>query len=187
VLGPVIDDLGLDESANGLAGRVTATVPPNTVLIDVAVVDGDPVQAAEIANTVAVQFAETVQDLERVSEEGESAVKPTVVQPATPSEAPASPDPLRNMALAAVLGLLLGLGLAILRDLLDRRVRGESDIARVTEEPTIGAIAFDKDAPTHPLVIEIDPHSPRAESFRALRTNLLYLDPDDQPTTFLIT
>ncbi|MFB9733386.1 polysaccharide biosynthesis tyrosine autokinase [Ornithinimicrobium kibberense] len=187
VLGPVIDDLGLEASASGLARRVTATVPADTVLINVAVVDGDPVQAAEIANMVADQFAETVQELERVSEQGESAVKATVVQPATPSEDPASPDPLRNMALALVLGLLLGLGLAVLRDLLDRRVRGEADIARVTEEPTIGAIAFDKDAPAHPLVIEIDPHSPRAESFRALRTNLLYLDPDDQPTTFLIT
>ncbi|WP_134774403.1 polysaccharide biosynthesis tyrosine autokinase [Ornithinimicrobium flavum] len=187
VLGPVIEDLGLDMSARGLAGRVTATVPPNTVLINVTATDRNPVVAANIANTVADQFAETVQELERVSADGQSAVKATVVQPATPSEDPASPDPLRNMALAVVLGLLLGLGLAVLRDLFDQRVRGEADIARVTDEPTIGAISFDKDAPDHPLVIEIDPHSPRAEAFRALRTNLLYLDPDDQPTTFLLT
>ncbi|MGC5584532.1 polysaccharide biosynthesis tyrosine autokinase [Ornithinimicrobium sp. W1665] len=187
VLGPVIDDLGLDLSASSLAEQVTATVPLNTVLIDLAVIDRDPEQAAQIANSVAGHLTETVQELERVSDDAQSPVKATVVRPAIAPESPAKPDPLLNLALATVLGTLLGLVLAVLRDLLDRRVRGESDIARVTEEPTIGAISFDKDAPAHPLVIEIDPHSPRAEAFRALRTNLLYLDPDDQPTTFLIT
>lgn len=187
VLAPVIEDLDLAESANALARRVTASVPPNTVLIDVAVLDHDPVQAAEIANTVAAQFTETVQELERTSSDVESPVKATIVRPATVPTDPDSPDPVRNLALGAVLGLLLGLGLAVLRDLVDTRVRGESDMARVTDEPTIGAISFDGDAPAHPLVVEIDPHSPRAEAFRALRTNLLYLDPDDQPTTFLVT
>ena len=51
----------------------------------------------------------------------------------------------------------------------------------------IGAIAFDKDAPDHPLVLEIDPHSPRSEAFRALRTNLLYINPDEPARTLLIT
>ncbi|MFK5646111.1 polysaccharide biosynthesis tyrosine autokinase [Ornithinimicrobium sp. LYQ121] len=187
VLDPVIDDLGLEDSASALAHRVTATVPPNTVLIDVAVVDRDPAAAAEIANAIAVQFTETVQELERVDPEADSAVKATVVQSASSPQDPASPDPLRNLALAIVLGLLLGIGLAILRDLMDTRVRGEADLARVTDEPTLGTIAFDKDAPVHPLVIEIDPHSPRAEAFRALRTNLMYLDPDDQPTVMMVT
>lgn len=187
VLGPVIKELGLNESPNALARRVTATVPPNTVLIDVAVVDGDPTRAADIANAIAGQFTETVQELERVEEDGESPVKATVVDPATAPQDPANPNPVRNLALATVLGLLLGLGLAVLRDILDTQVRGEVDIARVTGEPVIGTITYDKDAPAHPLVIELDPHSPRAESFRALRTNLLYLDPDDQPTTFLVT
>ncbi|MGD8199118.1 polysaccharide biosynthesis tyrosine autokinase [Ornithinimicrobium sp. W1679] len=187
VLAPVIADVGLDDRPDELARRVTAAVTPNTVLIDVVVTDRDPAKAAQIANTVAQQFTETLQELERVSTDGDSAVKATVVRPATAPEEPASPKPLRNVVLAAALGLLLGVGLALLRDLLDRRVRGESDIARVTDQPMIGAISFDQDAPTHPLVIEIDPHSPRAEAFRALRTNLLYLDPDDQPTTLLVT
>nr|WP_306239511.1 polysaccharide biosynthesis tyrosine autokinase [Ornithinimicrobium cryptoxanthini] len=187
VLDKVVAELGLDESAGSLAGRVSAVVPSNTVLIDVAVVDDDPVEAAQVANSVAAEFAETLQELERVDASGESPVKATVVKPATAPQSPASPNPVRNLALATVLGLLLGAGLAVLRDLLDTNVRGESDIHRVTDEPVIGAIAFDKDAEAHPLVIEIDPHSHRSEAFRSLRTNLFYLSPDDPAKTLLIT
>lgn len=187
ILDQVIDDLGLDTSATEMSQRVTASVPPDTVLIDIAAIDEDPGLAAEIANAVAARFSETIQELERVADGTDSPVKATVVRAATAPEQPASPNPTRNLALGGVLGLLGGLGLAVLRDLLDKRVRGESDIARVTDLPTLGAIAFDRHAPDHPLVIEIDPHSPRSEAFRTLRTNLLYLNPDDQPTVILTT
>lgn len=187
VLDQVITELGLPESSPDLAERVTTIVPPDTVLIDVSVTDRDPVQAAAIANAVAGEFAGAVQELERVGEGGDSPVKATVTQPATAPQLPSSPQPLRNLLLAAVLGLLVGGGLAVLRDLLDTRVKGEADVQRVTPEPIIGAIAFDKDAPDHPLVLEIDPHSPRSEAFRALRTNLLYINPDEPARTLLIT
>ncbi|WP_237707508.1 CpsD/CapB family tyrosine-protein kinase [Serinicoccus profundi] len=57
----------------------------------------------------------------------------------------------------------------------------------MTEGPIVGAIAYDKDAPEHPLVVQIDPHSPRAEAFRTLRTNLRYIDADNQPKTLVFT
>lgn len=187
VLEPVIDELALEDSTVGLAARTTATVPPNTVLIDIAVTDRDPVRAAETANSIGSHFATTVEELDRVSENAPSPVKVTVVQPAATPTTPASPQPLRNIALAAVLGLLLGYGLALLRDLVDTRVRNETDVQRVTDEPTIGAIAFDSDAAAHPLVVVDDQHSPRAEAFRTLRTNLRYIDADNPPRTMVLT
>lgn len=186
VLAPVIDDLGLDITSQSLARQITATVPPNTVLIRIAVTDEDPSEAAALANAVAAQFTETIQDLERVGS-GESPVNATIVRPATVPEAPTSPNATRNLALSLILGLLIGLGLAVLRDILDTRVRGEDDVRRVSDLPTLGAVHYDKDASEHPLVVQIDPHSPRAESFRSLRTNLLYVDPDNQPRTLLVT
>ncbi|GGK83668.1 chromosome partitioning protein [Ornithinimicrobium pekingense] len=187
VLNEVITQMGLDESPRGLADRISAVVPPNTVLIDVTVTDADPTQAAAIANAVTAQFTESVQELEQVGTDGESPVKATIIQPATTPHTPSSPSPVRNLGLGVVMGLLLGAVVAISRDLLDTRVRGEADVQRVTNEPVIGAIAFDKDAPEHPLVLEIDPHSPRSEAFRALRTNLLYVNPDDPARTLLVT
>lgn len=186
VLGPVIDGLGLSTTSQALARQVTATVPPDTVLIGIAVTDADPVMAANLANAVAEQFTETIQELERVGT-GESPVGATVVRPATVPQTPISPNVLRNIALSLILGLLIGLGVAVLRDILDTRVRGEDDVRRVSDLPTLGAVHYDKDAAEHPLVVQIDPHSPRAESFRSLRTNLLYLDPDNQPRTLLVT
>ncbi|TQM91272.1 capsular exopolysaccharide synthesis family protein [Ornithinimicrobium humiphilum] len=186
VLDEVVASLGLSESSHSLAQRVTATVPPETVLIDVSVTDRDPVQAATIANAVTAEFSSAVEDLERVGT-GTSAVKATVTRPATAPTTPASPNLVRNFSLALALGVLAGGCLSLVRDLFDARVKGEADVQRVTDEPVIGAIAFDKDAPDHPLVLEIDPHSPRSEAFRALRTNLLYVNPDDPARTLLVT
>lgn len=49
---PVIDDLGLDETVTDLAGQVTVTNPTSTAFVNIAVVDGDPKQAADIANSL---------------------------------------------------------------------------------------------------------------------------------------
>ena len=61
VLKPVIDDLGLDETVTDLAGQVTVTNPTNTAFVNIAVVDGDPKQAADIANSVAESLKNVIE------------------------------------------------------------------------------------------------------------------------------
>jgi succinoglycan biosynthesis transport protein ExoP len=100
---------------------------------------------------------------------------------------PISPTPTRNLALGVVLGLLLGLGLALLRDLLDTTITGEKDCAEVTDATVIGGIGFDPAAPRHPLIVQADPHSPRAEAFRTLRTNLKFVDAANHPASIVFT
>ena len=56
---------------------------------------------------------------------------------------PVSPQPVRNLGLAVVLGLLLGVGLAVVRELLDTSVKGPDDIAQITDTPVLGGILFD--------------------------------------------
>lgn len=187
VLAPVVDELDLAESPGALATRIDARVVPDSVLIEIAVEDRVPERARDIADAVGLQVTEAVQDLERVESGTRSPVKATVVRPASVPTNPVRPDPLLNLALATLLGPLIGLGLALLRDILDTRVRVEADVRRVTTQPTIGAIPFDRDASAHPLLPEIDVFSPRAEAFRALRTNLLYVNPDHQPKSLLVT
>ncbi|MCB0901384.1 MAG: hypothetical protein KDB83_04545, partial [Actinobacteria bacterium] len=53
VLEPVIEELGLDSTYIGLASQVSATTPPNTVLLNVSATDTSPAQAAKLANAVA--------------------------------------------------------------------------------------------------------------------------------------
>ena len=187
VLDPVIEGLKLDTSAEKLATHITATVPLDTVLIEVAVTDPSPRQAADIANAVGIQFTNTVADLENVGNGKTSPVKVTIVTTATVPTAPVSPKPTRNLALGVVLGLLLGLGLALLRDLLDTTIKGEKDCAEVTDATVIGSIAFDPDAPKRPLIVQADPHSPRAEAFRTLRTNLQFVDAANHPRSIVFS
>jgi capsular exopolysaccharide synthesis family protein len=187
VLNPVIEDLGLDTDADKLGKQISAAVPLDTVLIDVMVNDADPKQAAAIADAVGKQFAQTVSELERVSEKSASPVKVSVVRPPSTPTAPVSPKPARNVALGLVLGLMLGLGAALLRDLLDTSIRSERDVKEVTEDTVIGGIGYDADSAKRPLIVQSDPHGPRAEAFRALRTNLQFIDAATHPKSMTFT
>ncbi len=187
VLDPVIKDLGLTMSADTLGSKITASVPIETVLIDVLVNDRNPQTAARIASGVGKQFSTSVRDLERVSDSTPSPVKVSVVRPPSVPTSPISPNPVRNIGLGVVLGLVLGLGIALLRDTLDTSIRSERDVNDATEETVIGGILYDADAPKHPLIVQSDPHSPRAEAFRALRTNLQFVDAANHPRSIVFT
>ena len=51
-----VDKLHLDMSADTLRRKVKASAPPDTVLIDVSVLDPSPVQARDIANALSDEF-----------------------------------------------------------------------------------------------------------------------------------
>ena len=187
VLDPVIEALQLKTTAAKLGDQITATVPLDTVVIAVDVTNADPRVAAQIADAVGKQFTKTVADLESVSTGQSSPVKVSIVSVPTVPTAPISPKPTRNLALGVVLGLLLGLGLALLRDLLDTTIKSEKDCAEVTDATVIGGIGFDPEAAKNPLIVEVGPHSPRAEAFRTLRTNLQFVDAANHPRSIVFT
>jgi capsular exopolysaccharide synthesis family protein len=114
-------------------------------------------------------------------------VKVSVVRPPSVPTAPISPKPVRNVALGLVLGLMLGLGAALLRDLLDTSIRGERDVKDVTDETVIGGIMYDADSSKRPLIVQSEPHGPRSEAFRVLRTNLQFIDAATHPRSMTFT
>ncbi|GAA4062252.1 polysaccharide biosynthesis tyrosine autokinase [Agromyces indicus] len=190
VLLPVIDQLSLDLTGEQLAEQVTATAPLDTTLIEITVTDVDPALAAEIATAVSESLTEVVESIEASqTPEGEptSPVRLTLVQHAAVPQAPVSPNVPLNVALGGLVGLALGIGLAVLRETLDTRIRNERDVELVTETPIIGGIVFDPKANERPLIVHADPQSPRAESFRTLRTNLYFLDADRTNRAFVVT
>lgn len=186
VLNPVIAQMDLDTTATGLSAQVTASAALNTTLITVSVEDPDPVQAAELANAIAASLSSVVPELEPTVAEGASPVRLTRVSDALPPLSPSSPNVPLNLALGLLVGLAIGIGVAVLRSVLDTRVRSPRDVAQVTDTPLIGAIAFDAKAKDRPLIVHADPLSPRAESFRALRTNLQFLDMGGR-SSFVVT
>ncbi|UJP41007.1 polysaccharide biosynthesis tyrosine autokinase [Cellulomonas palmilytica] len=187
VLGPAIDELGLDLSSSDLAARVSANSPLNTSLINIQVTDEDPAVAAAIADTVATEFAAVIDELETPSEGGASTVKVSTVRPASAPSAPSSPNTKLNVALGLLVGLALGIGVAVLRAVLDTRIRTAQDVAQVTDAAVIATIGFDDDADAHPLIVHSSPQSERAEALRRLRTNLQFLDLADRPRSIVLT
>lgn len=167
VLQAVAQDLDLSEGAAALEKRVVATTPPQTVLIDIRASAPDPQLAADIANSSAQQLIEAVSQVEDVS-----IVRLSVFQEAQAPLLPASPKVLLNLALGLVVGLMLGALYALIREVLDTRIRGLVDVERTVQAGVLGTFATDPTVEKTPLVTQGDQFSHRAEGFRQLRTHL---------------
>ena len=188
VLDPVIEQLGLSESAGQLAERVSASAALNTVVVDVSVTDPSPEQAARIANAVGESFTAVVaQQLEAPTGDRPSPVRIETLQAAQVPLAPSAPNMRLSLALGGLLGLAAGVGIALLREVLDTRIRTVKDVEETTGAPTLGGIALDPEAKTRPLVVAAAARDPRAEAYRTLRTNVQFLALGNGPAAYVIT
>ena len=107
-----------------------------------------------------------------------------VVEPAYANPEFIKPRVLRNLALAVIVGLALGIGLAFFLDYLDDSVKNVEDIQAIVRIPMLGTIGhhhLGKDR--HPsgqryLMPAEDSRSQLAEAFRTFRANLLFTGVD---------
>ena len=93
--------------------------------------------AASIANTTAEVFKKeivTIMNVDNVSILAEATVGE--------NQAPIKPQPLLNIAIALVVGLMAGVGLAFLLEYLDNTVKNEQDIEKLLGLPVLGTIAM---------------------------------------------
>lgn len=183
----VVADTGFDLDPVRLSDKVSAEAVLDTVNLDLTVTDGDAHRAQAIAQSYAEQLTDLVRELETPGGASEAPIKATIVDAASYSATPVSPRPARNLALGLAAGLLLGFALAVLRDVLDTRVKSLDDVAALTDAPTLGTIVDDPASARTPLLTQIASHAPRAESFRVLRTNLQFLDVDSRQKVYVVT
>lgn len=129
-----------------------------------------------------------------------------VVDPAMIPSYPARPAKARNIALAFLVGLVGGIGLALLREYLDNTVKTPDDIETLTRLPSLAVVPAFGEGVGHKrrmgifggvsanghekrieLVAQHLPKSQMSEAFRALRTALLLSQPDHPPQVILVT
>jgi capsular exopolysaccharide synthesis family protein len=175
VLQPAIDELDLDIRPDELARRIEASSPIDTVIIEVSVTDPSPDLSAQIADAVIDSLSHVVEEVAPQNAAGNPTVRATTVAPAEVPRSPASPDIPLNLLAGLVAGLLLGLAAAFVRDVLDNRVRDADVAAEITALPVVGVIPARTRRTAATVVVETDPQSPHAETFRHLRTNLQFL------------
>jgi capsular exopolysaccharide synthesis family protein len=183
----VVEDLDLDETPAALAGQISASTKLDTVILTVTVTDPDAARARTLANSVANVFVKYVAELETPPGQDEATIKATVVDPASKPSAPISPRPVRNIGLGVILGLMLGAGIAVLRETLDTTIKSSRQLEELVPAPIIGSISYDTNAVDTPLITSLDTYAPRSEAFRVLRTNLQFIDPDAHHKVFVVT
>jgi non-specific protein-tyrosine kinase len=115
----------------------------------------------------------------------------TVVEPAVAPTGPSSPKTLLNVLLAALLGLLAAMGIAFLVEYLDDSITSSDEVQEVTGLPTLGVVPVMKGDPKRSEIYRLEtllnPRSPVAETYRALRTNIEFASVDAPLRTMLVT
>ena len=134
----VAANLGGDVAAAEAQQSISASVNPDTSNIVLRAVNPDRVLARDIAQS----YAEALSDLAISSSipdnKTESLVTARIIDNAVVPNQPVSPKPVRNLMLGIVLGLLMGVGLAVLRELLDTSISSSEDVSTVTSAPDPG-------------------------------------------------
>jgi capsular polysaccharide biosynthesis protein len=132
----VVNSLNLEASPDDIAAGTSAEVVNSTQFIEVTYTDDDPRDAQRIANAIGDAFSAQVSEVSPKV----NGVSATVWESADLPQAPISPKPLRNGLIGFVIGGMLGLGLALLREHLDDRWQSAEEAEHVSGAPTLGMI-----------------------------------------------
>lgn len=189
-----IEDLGLSESPEQVAARVTAVNPTGTAILQITAQAGSPEAAAELASAWIDAIAAENAQLDANSG---SDVIPISIYPAEAaivSTQPVSPDTRTALLVGAILGLGAGIAFALVRTASDRRIRVTDDIESRVHVTVVGTIPASPALAGSSPLFELDPRGGAkggvfavAEGLRTLRTNLRFMDVDHPPRTIVVT
>jgi capsular exopolysaccharide synthesis family protein len=168
-------------SPRQLQAKISAEPVIDTLLINVTVIDTDPRRARRLTNSVARAFIDNLPRLRK-----DSALQVSLVEPALTPLQPVRPRTRLNVGLGVLLGLLLGVGLAFLREFLDRSVTTPEQLEQAVNAPVVGMIPPFK-AHKQPVPVAEQPRTPAAEAFRKLRTNFAFLGIDRESLCCVVT
>jgi succinoglycan biosynthesis transport protein ExoP len=168
-------------TASQLQPRIHAEPILDTLLVKLSVEDTEPARARRLTNDVALAFIDSVPRLQ-----GGSTLRVSLVDPALKPVMPVRPRTEFNIAIGLLLGVAVGVGLALLRERLDTTIRSAEPLQAAAEAPVIGAIPY-FNATRGPLPVERQPRSAQAEAYRKLRTNFSFLGVDRDGLSCVVT
>lgn len=145
ILEDVVKKLNLNVTAKQLSGQVQVTNSQDSQVAHIVVQDTNAKRATDIANTTAAVFQEKISSIMSID-------NVSVLSKAELADSlnPIKPAPLMNIAIAIVVGLMLGVGLAFLLEYLDQNIKNEQDVERILQIPVIGVISEISDGEVQP-------------------------------------
>lgn len=186
VLEPVIKQLNLPYTSVQLSKTVTTNVPLDTVVLEITVSNPNAEESAKIANAIAAQMSTAVSALTPTGKTSGATVKASTVAPAQVPQFPTSPNKKLDIAAGIILGLLVGVAVAVVRELVNNKVRSPEVVRELTDVPVVGDVLDDPDTDQHALASQAQ-DDPRSEAFRKLAANFEFVCYDRTINTMLIT
>ena len=133
VLSKVINDLNLNYTYEELSEAVTISPVKDTEIISIKVQNTNPNLAYKIANKIPETFSKEVR---RITKADSVEVLDYAVVP----ENPVKPNKKMNIAIAAVLGMMIGLFLTFLLEYLNNKIKTPNDIEKYLDLPVLGVV-----------------------------------------------
>lgn len=186
VLSAVRDRLKLPYNDTQLSRMITGQPVQGTQLIEISVQGTNPVQIRDIANTLTAVF---IQQQQPFLPKGQTNSAIRVAQPALAPIQPIGPNVKLDTVMAAVVGMLVALGVVALLEYLDDTVKTPGDLEQAASLVALGAVmrmpASRPDA-SH-LVIGEQGHGPASEAYRLVRANLEFAGVGRKPSALVVT
>ncbi|MCY8232289.1 YveK family protein [Priestia endophytica] len=137
ILDEVIKKENLEMTSGALNELISVSSEQDSQVVNVTVQHEDPQKAANIANAIATTFQSEIKTIMNVDN-----VSILTKAEISDNPSPVKPNPILNMAIALVVGLMVGIGLAFLLDYLDNTIKKEKDIEDQLGLPVLGTIAI---------------------------------------------
>lgn len=138
VLEKVIEQLGLDMTTGDLKNKIQVSSVSDTEIIRIAVQDKDPNFATELANSIAVVFMGEIGSIMKMD-------NVQFIDPAKVPIDPVKPRPFLNIAIAAVLGVMISVFIVFLIEYFDNTIKTVDDVENKLGLPVLGSIpVFDE-------------------------------------------
>lgn len=133
VLTQAIEELKLDMTPAELSKKISVSVPTDTRILSITAKDGDPKEAARIANGLRNVAAEKIISVTKVSDV-------TTLDEAEVPQSPSSPNIRRNVLLGFIAGAGLMVVLMVVVEVLDDRVKRPEDIEELMGLALLGVV-----------------------------------------------
>ena len=133
VLSQAIEELKLDMTPSELSKKISVSVPTDTRILSITAKDGDPKEAARIANGLRNVAAEKIISVTKVSDV-------TTLDEAEVPQSPSSPNIRRNVLLGFIAGAGLMVVLMVVVEVLDDRVKRPEDIEELMGLTLLGIV-----------------------------------------------
>ncbi len=133
VLTQAIEELKLDLTPAELSKKISVSVPTDTRILSITAKDGDPKEAARIANGLRNVAAEKIISVTKVSDV-------TTLDEAEVPQSPSSPNIRRNVLLGFIAGAGLMVVLLVVVEVLDDRVKRPEDIEELMGLTLLGVV-----------------------------------------------